>query len=144
MEPLGVLAVATSVIQIVDFASRLLSRSAKIYNSADGQLDEHAALSSATQHLSELCSQLKDNVKTSKRFIDQKILQLSEECQKVAEELGQALEGAQTKTGIGRVESVYHALRLVRKEKKISGIERNLEQIRSQIVLALLISLTLV
>ncbi|KAH8733114.1 hypothetical protein GQ44DRAFT_754613 [Phaeosphaeriaceae sp. PMI808] len=54
MEPLGALGLASNIIQIVDFSSRIVSRRRELYNSADGQTEEHAVLDNAARNLSEL------------------------------------------------------------------------------------------
>jgi hypothetical protein len=52
MEPFSALAVTTSFVQFIDFAGKLLSGSAKLYNSVDGRSDEHTDLHRITQELS--------------------------------------------------------------------------------------------
>jgi hypothetical protein len=54
MEPLAALGIASNIIQIVDFASRLVSRGHELYQSADGRLAGHDVLDSAAENLSTL------------------------------------------------------------------------------------------
>ena len=54
MEPLTALSVATSVIQFVDFGSKLLSNSRKLYKSADGVLQENLDTEVLTNDLQKL------------------------------------------------------------------------------------------
>src|ERR1700712_4907539 len=63
MEPMSALSVATSVIQFVDFASKLFLESKKIY---DGRLEfeEHADLRHITRTLSDLSRELQHPPKT--------------------------------------------------------------------------------
>jgi hypothetical protein len=49
MEPLSILAIATSVVQFLDFAGSLLGETAKIHKSAEGFSDENADLHRVTK-----------------------------------------------------------------------------------------------
>jgi hypothetical protein len=58
MESLIALGLASNIIQIVDFSSRIISRGRELYDSADGRIEEHVVLDNAARNLSELYNDL--------------------------------------------------------------------------------------
>ena len=93
MYPLSALTVATSVVQFVDFASKLISGSTKLYSSVDGRHEEHANLYRITQTLSELSQDLQrplDSDSPSQHIQD--LQSLCQDTNRVAEELIEVLD----------------------------------------------------
>lgn len=98
------LTVATSVIAFVDFSSKLLAKSRKIYKSAEGALTENVDIELITADLLTLTQSLKrqqplkppqcgDPLNNMDAFEDQKSLDLiCERCIEIAEDLLQRLE----------------------------------------------------
>ena len=58
MDPLSALSLATSVIQFVDFATKLISKGKELYRSTDGVLADHAEKAAISSKLSTLSNGL--------------------------------------------------------------------------------------
>ena len=58
IETLAAVGLASNIISFIDFGTKLFSRSRKIYNSADGAIDEHASLSIISSDLQKLSASL--------------------------------------------------------------------------------------
>ena len=52
MEPLSALAIASAVVQFVDFGAKVFSKSVDFYNSTEGSLPTNVELSSIVEDLS--------------------------------------------------------------------------------------------
>lgn len=147
MEAIAALGLASNIIQIVDFSSRIIARGREIQNSADGSLADHAVLSHAASRLEELYGSLNASDKTrggGKRAItvaDQQLLELKIESRKVVQELQAALNKAKSSKTNSRWQSVRHALVTVRSDKEISRLAARLEGIRQQVDSAVLLSI---
>ncbi|CAO2649639.1 Nn.00g070240.m01.CDS01 [Neocucurbitaria sp. VM-36] len=143
MEPLTALGAASNVIQLVDFSTRLLSRGHKLYNSADGRIEEHAVLDNAAQNLSELCSDLSNSIVTYKHgsTADKQLIALQEESVAVTQRLREALAAARLKPGHRKWQSIYQAVRSVYSDQEISKLATQLDNIRKQIDTVLLVHL---
>ena len=115
MEALTALSVAASVIQFVDFGSRLLSNSRKLYKSAGGGLSENIDVELITNDVITLIQSLRrklpenrplskpssgDRVpSTGSKDDDDTIDHLCKRCVEIAEELLRRLEKLKIKTG---------------------------------------------
>jgi len=144
MDPLSALSLASNIIQIVDFSSRIVSRGYELYNSADGRTEEHAMLDNAAENLSRLYEDLNSCLKSNSRKLtqaDQQLLELSARSKVVVDELRQALDKAKVMADDRKWQSVYQALRTIRTDKQISTLAGQLGEIRKQVDTAILISL---
>ncbi|KAF2730953.1 hypothetical protein EJ04DRAFT_579444 [Polyplosphaeria fusca] len=144
MDPLSALGIASNIIQIVDFSSRIISRGHEIYTSADGQVKDHAILDDAAKNLAELYRDLQVYGKTDSHKAtnaDKQLVTLRKECESIVKSLRQALSKARLKSSSRKWQSIYQALRSVWNEKEISALATQLENVRRQIDTALLVSL---
>ncbi|KAF2260075.1 hypothetical protein CC78DRAFT_40841 [Lojkania enalia] len=84
IDPLTALGVASNIIQIVDFSTRVISRTHEIYKANGGRVDTHTILDDKTKNLSELCAELK-NFTLSSHFdgttVDAQLIRLIDECE---------------------------------------------------------------
>lgn len=90
MDPLSALSVAASAVQFVDFASSLLSSTAKLCRSASSGKDAHANLKTVTEDLREVSDRLIYSSKTNNSS-DKSIKALCVECHTLAQKLLEAL-----------------------------------------------------
>jgi hypothetical protein len=95
MEPLSALSIASAVIQIVDFSSKVIARTREVYRSAEGTITETALLENATVNLNDLLNELR-NITSSEsvgygashqKTSDRLLLQHAKDSQAVANEL---------------------------------------------------------
>jgi hypothetical protein len=145
MEPLAALGVASNIIQIVDFASRLVSRGHELYQSADGRLASHAILDNASQNLLTLYNDLGKFQRPDPRNLnaaDEQLVQLKIDSETVVNKLRDALEKAKLSGERHKKwQSIYQALKSVYNDKEISSLANQLDNIRKQVDTALLVSL---
>jgi len=167
MDPLTALGLASNIVQFVDFASKLISQSHEIYQSADGALEDNLALEHVAKNLSRLGGELKSkraDIKTGREALarerewakkdgrvisspekvtaaGKQLQQLSKECSAVSNELLQELEKLKIKGPHKRWESFRQALNSVWSQEKIRALETRLEGIRKQLDTTLLVCL---
>ncbi|ORY14588.1 hypothetical protein BCR34DRAFT_479383 [Clohesyomyces aquaticus] len=151
MEPLTALSLASSIIQIVDFTGKIISRSKEIYRSADGVLETVTVLEQAANQLQEMSADLKagppdlseEEMKYQKPMSasERQLLQLSQEAKDISEEIVQAVNKIKVKGSKKAWKSVEQALRSVWSQKEMSALETRLDTLRKQIDTALLFSL---
>jgi hypothetical protein len=60
LDPLTSLSVATSIVQFIDFSSKLVSKASELRTSATGALIENFELEAVAQHTLSLCKRLKE------------------------------------------------------------------------------------
>jgi hypothetical protein len=144
-DPLTVLGLASNIIQLISFASDLVSKGHEIYKSADGKLVEHLELEAITGSLRDLSRDLIDPKlgRSSKQIsnTDGQLLDLSGHCNRLARELIDVIQGLKGEGKTNVWDSFRQALRSVWNEEKIEGLSIRLEQYRRQIDTTLLISL---
>lgn len=139
LDPFTSLSLACTVVQFVDFTSKVLSESKEIYSSARGVTKDN-------EDLEEICTQLKDlsqHIVTSSSQAstrgaldkrEQAIQKLAQECSATAEELITALQSlSHHKHPRRRVVSIYIALRSVWSRRKIEELESKLNKYRDQL-----------
>jgi DNA repair exonuclease SbcCD ATPase subunit len=147
MEPIAALSIASNIIQIVDFASRFVSRSQELYQSADGKLADHIVLDSAAQNLSALCNNLhhydpdSEEVPRELTAADAQMLMLRKESEAVVNKLRSALETASKGSKNKAWRSIYQALKSIYNDNEISNLASQLDNIRKQVDTTLLFSL---
>ena len=90
MEPLSALAVASAVVQMVDFGAKLFSKSVELYKSAEGSLPINVELSSIVEDLSQISDGLvaSHGLKEEQLTEDEvALIRLASQCNSLAHEL---------------------------------------------------------
>jgi hypothetical protein len=150
MDPLSALSVAASVVQFVDFSSRLLHETYKVYKSPSGQTSQSIELSRVAKDLAYLSSQVQmksdhigqTNTKTGSS--EETLLRLCRECIEISAELENALAQLRargtTKLNYAKASFIV-AMREIWTEGKVKGLGECLNQIRQQMTIAALVCL---
>ncbi|KAF2803249.1 uncharacterized protein BDZ99DRAFT_576168 [Mytilinidion resinicola] len=153
MDPLSALSVASGVIQIVDFSAKVISRTREIYLSADGALEENSFLEDATANLSELSTELTEEIRQTvwgfrskgsgfgRKSADEQLIQLAKDSRMVATNLLEKLDRVKRKKDGGKRNALNQGIRSILEQKEVSGLADRLDQIRKQVDTALLLSL---
>lgn len=142
MDPLSALGLASNIIQVVDFGSRLVFKGREIYGSVDGATAVNRELESITTDLNRVCAELI----APERYINKEqasepevaLIALSRSCQTLGEELLSVLRKLKVKGRHQQWDTARQALRSVWKESKICGYEKRLGEYRSQITTSLI------
>jgi hypothetical protein len=145
MESIAALSLASNIIQVVEFSSRIISRGYELYQSADGRREEHVILDNAVKNLSALHSTLQNSGRSRSEdklsMADKQLIKLQIESGMVAKELRELLQKVQLKKPNGKWQSVRQALLSVFSDKEISSLGSRLDNIRKQVDSAILVSL---
>lgn len=146
MDPLSILSLAGSVIQLIDFSSKLVSKGYKIYNSANGLLIDYADLSSAATHLLRLNEQLKQSVAGNSRIRNPDpthttLLEVCDSCTLVARQLITAIDQLRVRGRRTRWKSVRQAFKSIYGQHVINEMKAKLESHRKVLDTCLLLAL---
>lgn len=138
LEPFTALSLAASVVQFVDFGSKLLIEGYGVYQSADGASRKHREIEHLTSDLKVLSGRLAATYSsgTATLSADEVALQeLGGQSRDLAQELLDLLEDLKVKTtGVLRSwDTVKQTFRKVGKADKIEKMQKRLDRIRSQV-----------
>jgi hypothetical protein len=139
MDPLSALSVAASVVQLVDFASSLLSSTHEIYHSTTGQTESHKTLEQITLDLTSLNAGLLD-CKHQTTIRDPELERLCGGCTQVTSQLLQALRKLRAQEKHTAWKSFRKALATIWTQGEITLLQRSLDEYRAQISMHALFS----
>jgi hypothetical protein len=132
LDPLSALSVVASVVQFVDFASKLVSKGVQVYNSVDGALIENVEVEHATERLIELSDRLRTSLHPGLQVAvsdsDQVLETICKRCAVVSSELIAHLEKLKVPTGEqhGKWRSYRKALKSVWSKEDLDAIAHKL------------------
>ncbi|CAJ2502672.1 Uu.00g100660.m01.CDS01 [Anthostomella pinea] len=166
MDPASAFGLATNVIALVDFVSKLVSKSYKIYNSADAAFGGSTALRDIATNLQELSHEAESRSTGNPRLplsrtgswfssdffpnvprlemkskADKQLEALSRESQRVSQQLVDAIKKLMSLPRATRWDTFVQALACVWKESEIRALEADVESIRKQLDTTLLVCL---
>jgi hypothetical protein len=144
MDPVTGFAVACGILQVIDFSSRIISRSHEFRESADGRIEQHVILDNAAAHLLDLCNGLQryDGISVHRlNGADEQLYLIKLETELVVKELRNALDKAKLVGTHKKWRSFYQAFQSVWQDNDIAGLARRLDELRKQVDTALLFSL---
>lgn len=143
MEPLSAISLAGTVVQFLDFGIKLVAKANEIYNSAEGAEVRNIELDAITQNFVSLNRRVR--IRSHKLCAfgiseDEMALEaITAQCNKVGEELIDALQKAKVQGAHKRWKSARQALKSVLGRDKIQDLYDRLKQYREQIVVVLLV-----
>ncbi|KPM41893.1 hypothetical protein AK830_g4641 [Neonectria ditissima] len=148
MDPINAFQVAAAVIGLVDFGARLLSDSYEIYQSASGHTARDVELTTLSDDLSELSKQVQSHLQDASRVpsaSESTLRSLSARCIEASIKLQAAINDLQAcKHGTRKISTAANsfasALKAVWKKSEIEALKEDLLEIRSQMILASLVS----
>lgn len=147
MDPISAFSLAASVINVVDYGTRVLSNTYEIYQSKSGHTLRDVELTTLSRDLTGLSKQLErrlHDAKSSPGATDSALLDLCQRCMEASTELQSAINGLQAKgtTKINIAASSFvSALKAIWTESEIEKLRARLTEIRSQMTIAILASL---
>ena len=120
MEALAAVSLAGNILQFLDFAGSVVSKTGQIYDSASGTLEEHDdPENNTTSHLKTLTG----NIKAADGPSDPVLEKLCSRCGEVAEELLKALQGMAVKGKHSRSQSLRKALKALWGKENLQRLE---------------------
>ena len=141
METLAAVGLAGSIIQFVDFASRLVRHSTEIARSGNGTLVEYADIERASNDLVLLNARLHDKDGAVGAEVDEDLCKICESCDRIAKDLLSSLNKVKGKGTKHRWQSISVALRSSLAKSEIKDLEQRLSQLRHQLNLRLTVNL---
>jgi hypothetical protein len=150
MDPISAFCFAASIVNFVDFGGKLLSGTSEVYHSLSGQTMRHIELSQLVIDLSSMSADVHEKLKhfqesnKSMCATDKTMERLCRECRTIANELNAALQKLKaqgtTKLDLMR-KSISVALKSIWSQDEIEDKVQRLEQIRSQMMVTILVFL---
>ena len=147
LDPLSALSVAGTVVQFVDFGTKLLHTTTELYNSISGATRDEYRLSIVTTELLKLITKLSrplllENGRAYSTSAEDELESLCHECSLVAQELLERLEGLKVKNGSFRsVHSLQKAVKTAWTKDEIATITKRLSSFQQIIQMHVLASL---
>lgn len=138
MESLAALSLAGTVVQFVEFATKVAKGSHEIFQSAQGLTIEHGQFRVLTKDLQGICDELQEPIPQDQLTSEgeRRLQSLAEECATECKRLQDVLNELKVKGG-KRWEGFVAAVKAIGKEKAILEIQTKLEAFKSTIGLQL-------
>jgi hypothetical protein len=135
MDPLSALSLASSVIQFVDFTSKLISDSFEVCSSISGTTSETADLSTIITDLGIVTRRL--SVHSGKPGSDDEIAlsDLVSKCRRLSDDLLKVLNKLKSKNPQSKWESVRVIWASMQKREQVASMEKRVNSYRNEILL---------
>lgn len=143
MEPFSALAVATSVVQFLDFSAKVISKGNQLRKSVTGALSENDEIEGLASRLQDLVKELRTSTSSSQAQGDQALQIIYGHSVKVADELVAELRKLKVPTGSRnrRWKSFRHALKTVWSKEKLEAMVKKLNGLQQELSSHLIIML---
>jgi len=144
MDPITAFQVGASVVAFVDFACTLVSTGYRVYKLPDGRSERTVKLPQIAEDLNLVQARIeKDITRFPPSESDQEILKLYQECKRIGAALASMVQSL-TARGTSKLtyskSSLAVTARGVWKDGQIEALKESLEQVRSRMMLAIMIS----
>lgn len=141
MDPFNALSIAASVVQFVDFTSKILSTTYELYKSADGASLENAERETVTKDLQALNKRLtnRSSRRGSLAKEEYALETICRGCNVIADELLEKLERIRIKGKHTKWKSLRQALKSIWSESAIDEVSRRLARYRQELDTQLLV-----
>lgn len=140
MDPITAISLASSLITFVDFAGKIVTGTYEVYNSTSGTTVENAHVDTIIGDLKEVAADLETDVLGQSKH-ERALRDLAFKCDKVADELLRLLDRIKSDSSQSTWKSLKATLISLRKQKEITGLEKQLNDYRSQILTRLILML---
>ena len=146
MDPITALGVAGSIIQLVDFGIKVVSKGNKIYHSGDGTTAENHDLENVANDLVLIQTRLRQSLHPFGAHgtlpeHEQALLDLGATSTRVAEELLEQLNKAKAQGRFRRWKSLRQAVKAVTSKGDVDDLAKRLLMLRDQFNLRILVDL---
>lgn len=143
MDPATALGIASSVVQFVDFACKLISGSYAIYKSENGASEANSDLENITSSLASINNDLLLSLQDSNPASDEErnLNDLCKACNGEANQLLAVLQSLKVQTNHKAWKSFKAALKTIWEQEKIRSMQSRLDSFRQQITMIIAASL---
>jgi hypothetical protein len=127
LDPLSALSVAGTIVQFIDFSSKILTKSHEVYNSSEGQSAANEEIEAITDELSKLSDRLsqplrEDEGQDSLLEDEQALVDICDACKKVARDLITRLARLKVQGKHRAWQSLRQAIRSIWKQEEIDAL----------------------
>jgi hypothetical protein len=134
MDPLSALSLATSIVQFVDFATKIVHGTRQIYQTGVGAAAENADIALCASELHNLCTRLDVSKLPHPRSADDDALcRIADRCVSISEELSSLLGRIRAKNPNSKWHCMVSAVITQLKKKERDEILARLSQCRAQL-----------
>jgi hypothetical protein len=146
LDPLTALSLAGTVVQFVDFGSKIVSKGYRLHESGDGTLVENAFSEKLTTDLARMCRDIKQSLSSqaapgANGIAGQELLKLCSGSLEVAEQLLERFESLKVKGSKHRKwKSARQALKSVCSKQEIEAMEKRLARYREMIEMEMMVA----
>jgi hypothetical protein len=134
MEPFTIIQIIASILQLVEFSIKCITKSTKLYRSTDGILDENAASEDAAKHSKALSDKVRD---TAFAATHPELRDLCESISAVSSELLGLLEGLKVHGTMTRWKSIRKSVKSVLGNARVQELEQKLSNLQIRLILRL-------
>ena len=138
MEAWAIVQCVGSVVQLLDFSAKCISKTNEIYQSANDALESNVAIEAAASHLKQLATEVDVAVTT---IGDPTLHELCANVTKTCGELFDALEKLKVTESKTKWKSLRKAVRSVWSEGKVAHLEHRLDNFRAELNLHITVRL---
>jgi hypothetical protein len=133
MDPLSALGLASAILQVIDFSSKLISGAAEVYSSVSGTTAELEDSDRAVKSLRSLTRRLDvrvtDGALSSE---DRNLLEIKRGCEQLSRDIQTTIDSTKTKNKGSWRASFLVSLRAMRRKGKLKTLEERLDRHRAQ------------
>jgi hypothetical protein len=138
LDPLSALGVVASVIQLVEFSTKIISKGQHLYKSPSGTSAENEETAAAAKRLKGLAWGIQESLRTEANVgdYDQAPLEaITDQCLEIADELALELEKLKVPVGakFRRWKSFRQALKCAWSKEKLENMRRRLMELREDL-----------
>lgn len=135
MEVLAAVGLASATVQFLDLSTKIVVFARGIHDSTSGMTDANNSIDFVAATMKQLSSDLEHLMPSQiNQTRDQKALgDLAVKCRSVASEILQILEKMKPENSNSKRQSLWAALKHIKYEKEVSGMEHRLAECRSQL-----------
>ncbi|KAK6531987.1 hypothetical protein TWF694_003150 [Orbilia ellipsospora] len=141
MDPLTALGTCSSILQIIDFSCKILSKGNQLRKSVSGTLTEHLQIETINDHLIGLVAPLKQQSNTITGPQAQKLNELTRLSLQMADELSVVLNDLKALGPRTRWKTLRAAVKSVWKKEKVEEMLKRLVAIRDELEFGILLAL---
>lgn len=144
MEPLSAFALASSVLQVVEFGVRLIAKATEYRASDNAYLAEHGNLRGIAESLNSMSNGLSASLERQKASKQPEaeelhLIKMNEECLRISKAFVGSLDDLKLKDKRAIIDSVRMSLRALWHKDKVENMEKTVSQARNNLNIALLI-----
>jgi hypothetical protein len=138
VEAFAAISLAGNITQFIDFTSKLIIQSLRLYKSDSGVLAENVELQAVAEDLKRLSGSL------TVRFLatseaDEGIIALARSCRAESDKLLSALERLKAQPGNRKWQSFLQALKHIWEKERVEEFQKNMERFQTQLILHLVV-----